>query len=103
MRRSAGACLDGRITTGEPAARAAVRAAGTIAGLRCFTGGAARCGRARGGDHRPAAYSGHLAPDRDHGRGGGGEVLIIAPPRMRASRVTRAGSYSGTGRVAVTP
>lgn len=32
-----------------------------------------------------------------------GEVLIIAPPRMRASRVTRAGSYSGTGRVAVTP
>jgi hypothetical protein len=30
-------------------------------------------------------------------------VLIIAPPGMRASRETRTGSYSGTGRVAVTP
>jgi hypothetical protein len=32
-----------------------------------------------------------------------GEVLIIVPPGMRASCVTRAGSYSGTGRVAVIP
>jgi hypothetical protein len=32
-----------------------------------------------------------------------GEVLIIVPPGMRASHVTRAGFYSGTGRVAVTP
>jgi hypothetical protein len=32
-----------------------------------------------------------------------GEVLTIAPPGMRASRVARAGFYSGTGRVAATP
>ena len=31
------------------------------------------------------------------------QALIITPPGMRAGRVTRAGSYSGTGRVAVTP
>ena len=32
-----------------------------------------------------------------------GEVLTIAPPGMRACHVTRAGFYSGTGRMAVTP
>jgi hypothetical protein len=85
MRQLSEACLDAWISTGELAARAAVLAADTIAELRCSTGEVPRCGT---GITAVAVA---------------GEVPIIVPPGMRASHVTRAGFYSGTGRVAVTP
>lgn len=53
MRQLSEACLDGRITPGELAVRAAAaQAAGTIAELRCFTGDLPASGAVAGARHR---------------------------------------------------